>query len=219
VVSDLLSSAGTSGIRHAWRYRQLFENALRSRKLFETLGSLPDKLQWGRLRGEKWKRSIGVILSLWEGWCVFPAETQEYLKSSFENPPSLKKVEVKEDESKKMKWKTVNASTREDGTPAAEDEESYSEYTDDEEVDLRALDLEDIDGDPVVDAHIYYDGEEDTAVEDAPAKAPGPTTEAPEPPEVKTVGGFTVATTAIKPSRKRMRASDMFAGSGSDDGQ
>ncbi|CAK7240609.1 MAG: hypothetical protein STHCBS139747_002054 [Sporothrix thermara] len=90
VVSDILSASATSGIRHAWRFRQLFDTALRHHNVFATLGRLSDKLHWGRLRADKWKRSIGLVLDQWEGWSVFPAETQAFLVSSFENPPSIK---------------------------------------------------------------------------------------------------------------------------------
>ncbi|OAA67949.1 coatamer subunit protein [Niveomyces insectorum RCEF 264] len=93
VVSDLLSSSATSGVRHAWRFRQLFEAALRRRKVFEGLGLLAERLHWGRLRADKWKRSVGLVLSHWEGWSVFSAETQAYLVESFEHPPSAKKDE------------------------------------------------------------------------------------------------------------------------------
>ncbi|KAK6856258.1 coatamer subunit protein [Apiospora arundinis] len=91
VVSDILSSSATSGVRHSWRFRQLFETALRGRHIFEHLGLMAERLGWGRLRSDKWKRSVGLILSLWEGWCVFPAEAQELFTKSFENPPSLSK--------------------------------------------------------------------------------------------------------------------------------
>ncbi|KAK8100716.1 hypothetical protein PG999_011090 [Apiospora kogelbergensis] len=91
VVSDILSSSATSGVRHSWRFRQLFETALRGRHIFVHLGLMAERLGWGRLRSDKWKRSVGLILSLWEGWCVFPAEAQELFTKSFENPPSLSK--------------------------------------------------------------------------------------------------------------------------------
>lgn len=91
VVSDILSSSATSGVRHSWRFRQLFETALRGRRVFEHLGLMAERLGWGRLRSDKWKRSVGLILSLWEGWCVFPAEAQELFAKSFEDPPSLSK--------------------------------------------------------------------------------------------------------------------------------
>ncbi|KAK8034629.1 coatamer subunit protein [Apiospora rasikravindrae] len=91
VVSDILSSSATSGVRHSWRFRQLFETALRGRRIFEHLGLMAERLGWGRLRSDKWKRSVGLILSLWEGWCVFPAEAQELFTKGFESPPSLSK--------------------------------------------------------------------------------------------------------------------------------
>ncbi|EPE02797.1 coatamer subunit protein [Ophiostoma piceae UAMH 11346] len=93
VVSDVLSSSATSGIRHAWRFRQLFDAALRRRRIFEGLGLLAERLSWGRLRADKWRRSIGLVLSQWEGWSVFSAETHEHLVSSFEN--ALTKAEAK----------------------------------------------------------------------------------------------------------------------------
>ncbi|KAK4462703.1 U2 snRNP-associated SURP motif-containing protein [Cladorrhinum samala] len=108
VVSDILSSSSTSGIRHAWRFRQLFETALKNHKTFEMLGQMADKLNWGRLRAEKWKRSVGLLLTLWEGWCVFPVETHEYLVKSFEHPPPLKKhTDGGELELKDGRWKSV----------------------------------------------------------------------------------------------------------------
>jgi len=110
IVSDILASSSTSGIRHAWRYRQLVETALRNRKLFETLGTMADRFRWGRLRAEKWKRSVSLVLGLWDGWCVFTADTHEFLANSFENPPGLKKEgKADEDASKKGRWKTVEA--------------------------------------------------------------------------------------------------------------
>ncbi|KAI9864349.1 MAG: hypothetical protein M1813_003269 [Trichoglossum hirsutum] len=87
VVSDILSSSSTSGVRHAWRYRQLFETALRKKAIFEGLGRLDKELQWGRLRAEKWKRSVQSVLTLWEGWCVFPQPTQEHFSAVFASPP------------------------------------------------------------------------------------------------------------------------------------
>ncbi|KAL2266119.1 hypothetical protein VTJ83DRAFT_5471 [Remersonia thermophila] len=110
VISDILSSSSTSGIRHAWRYRQLFEAALRSRKTFEVLGLMAEKHTWGRLRAEKWKRSVGLVLSLWEGWCVFPVETHEEFVRSFENPPSARKETSGSESDKKAvrRWKTVD---------------------------------------------------------------------------------------------------------------
>ncbi|KAK0743199.1 hypothetical protein B0T18DRAFT_430532 [Schizothecium vesticola] len=113
VVSDILSSSSTSGVRHAWRYRQLLETALRNRRTFEILGAMADKSGWGRFRAEKWKRSVGLVLNLWEGWCVFPVETHSYFVSSFENPPLVQKEAGGGDETTKKasgRWKTVESS-------------------------------------------------------------------------------------------------------------
>lgn len=86
VVSDVLSASSSGAARRAWRYRSLFETALKRRKVFDRLGRMAERLGWGRLRAEKWRRSVGLVLSLWEGWCVFPAETQEAFVKGFENP-------------------------------------------------------------------------------------------------------------------------------------
>lgn len=120
VVSDILSTSSTSGLRHAWRYRQQFEAALRSRKVLEGLGLVPKKMDWGRLRADKWRRSISVVLEYWESWCVFSPETHAFFRDSFKNPPALmeedkgeKEQEEEEDKAgeapKKGKWKTVDA--------------------------------------------------------------------------------------------------------------
>lgn len=117
IVSDILSSSATSGVRHSWRYRQLFESALRERRVFEHLGMTAERLGWGRLRADKWKRSVGLILSLWEGWCVFPAETQELFVKSFENPPSLATAAAaaaKKAESQRQKQDASAASNEEE---------------------------------------------------------------------------------------------------------
>ncbi|KAI9734667.1 MAG: U2 snRNP-associated SURP domain-containing protein [Cirrosporium novae-zelandiae] len=117
IVSDILSSSSTSGVRHAWRYRQLFEIALKDHKIFEQLGRLDKVMEWGRLRAEKWKRSVSSLLSLWEGWCVFPQAMQEHFASVFTEPPltEQEKEEAAKAEKErsnsafvKSKWKAVD---------------------------------------------------------------------------------------------------------------
>ena len=117
LLSDILSASSTSGVRHAWRYRSLFESALLNRAIFPWLGRLEKELGWGRLRAEKWKRSITGLLALWEGWGVFMGTTHETFVSGFEKPPvtEREKVEeakrVEEDGKKKGKkgWKAVDS--------------------------------------------------------------------------------------------------------------
>ena len=123
LISDILSSSSTSGVRHAWRYRQLFETSLKRHLVFEHLGRLEKTLRWGRLRAEKWKRSVGSVLALWEGWCVFPQASQEHFVAVFEKPPltrreeeeeeKLREVEAEKERGGKGKWKSVEERARE----------------------------------------------------------------------------------------------------------
>lgn len=138
VISDILSVSATSGVRQAWRYRQLFEASLRSYNIFERLGNLERELGWGRLKIEKWRRSVGSLLNIWEGWSVFPHESHEHFVRSFEKPsldkdesarqqlgtqqtepgtsgPFLKQV--------KSRWKTVD----EEATASSSNEETSYE--------------------------------------------------------------------------------------------
>ncbi|KAK3332092.1 hypothetical protein B0T19DRAFT_414728 [Cercophora scortea] len=257
VISDILSSSSTSGIRHAWRYRQLFETALRSRKTFEMLGMMADKFNWGRLRAEKWKRSIGLVLSLWESWCVFPVETQEFFVSSFENPPLLKKQAAEnETEKKSNRWKTVEAASAVDRArpsgflPVSADQpaDQPEQPLNDSEYIARMLETGDTDGELSWYPQLQYssgaeelyseedlDGEPDEAfrmlmeklsstggdtamvdVAEATAQQQQQQPAATAKPEVKSIGGFRMSAIKAAPSKTRMRAVDMFAGSGSD---
>lgn len=111
LVSDILSSSATSGMRHAWRYRQLFESALKSSQVFEHLGRLEKDLKWGRLKAEKWKRSVGSLLHLWEGWCVFPQQSQEHFAQVFDKPP-LTEDELRQEREKSEAERASNAFAR-----------------------------------------------------------------------------------------------------------
>ena len=122
IISDILSSSSTSGVRHAWRYRQLFEAALKQSKVFENLGRLEKTMSWGRLRAEKWKRSVTSILGLWEGWCVFPQASQEHFSTVFTSPPLTAAEEAANTAAEKAsaavfaaksRWKTVDEKAQE----------------------------------------------------------------------------------------------------------
>lgn len=273
VISDVLSSSSTSGIRHAWRYRQLFETALRARKTFELLGMMADKLNWGRLRADKWKRSVGLVLSLWEGWCVFPVETHEFFVRSFENPPALRQKEAEKEEAEKKaaaaaaaasgaggKWKTVDApapqakatggflpvsALPESTVTEAEAGAGDSEYVErmletggdtDGEIMLPPNHMQyssgtdelysddDIDGMPDEDfmkllqkLTTKEDDDGDVVMGEA-APALASMTADPKTVEVKSavVAGFQISANKAAPTRKRMRAVDMFAGSDSE---
>ncbi|CZR42265.1 uncharacterized protein FPRO_09567 [Fusarium proliferatum ET1] len=228
VVSDILSSSSTSGVRHAWRFRQLFETSLKDRKTFETLGLMAERLKWGRLRAEKWKRSIHLVLNLWEGWCVFPVESQELFVKSFENPPSLVAVEKEDSEEKKGKWKMVEdgqlralpVSTVEEEEEndddvqgeAIDDDDVIGEPIDEDDIDGEPIDEDDIEGEPIDEDDVAGEPmDEDEAVGDE--LPPAPTDQPTTGTENKTKEG---PPQAGQP-RRRMRAVDMFADSDDSD--
>ena len=159
LISDILSTSSTSGVRHAWRYRSLFETALKAHKTFEHLGRLDKVLNWGRLRAEKWKRSVNSVLSLWEGWCVFPQASQEHFANVFTNPPltGIEEAKRKDDEEKerekekgRSKWKSVEDQKAE--VDAAEEAAAAAEQRRD------IMDV-DVDGEPMIDDAEDVDGE------------------------------------------------------------
>lgn len=174
LISDILSSSSTSGVRHAWRYRQLFEAALKRNRTFEHLGRLDKRMNWGRLRAEKWKRSIQSVLALWEGWCVFPQASQEHFGSVFASPPLTKQEEAakkageeaeKAAEKAKSRWKTVDERMAEREAEIAKRAEEEEKEEGEEE------DKMDVDGEPMIEDDGNLDGvpmEEDEDVDGEP---------------------------------------------------
>ncbi|KAL5315552.1 hypothetical protein ACEPPN_016420 [Leptodophora sp. 'Broadleaf-Isolate-01'] len=167
LISDILSSSSTSGVRHAWRYRSLFENALKARHTFEELGRMERKMSWGKLKAEKWKRSVGMVLSLWEGWCVFPVESQEGFVKAFNEPPRTKAEESearrREEEDREgerregsRRWKAVEVApaARNEGTEGGDAQDVEEEDVDGEPMD----EDEDVDGEPMLDDDGDLDG-------------------------------------------------------------
>ncbi|KAH7019438.1 hypothetical protein EDB80DRAFT_870086 [Ilyonectria destructans] len=232
VVNDILSSSATSGVRHAWRFRQLFETALKDRNVFETLGLMAEKLKWGRLRAEKWKRSVNLVLNLWEGWCVFPNESQELFVQSFEHPPSSNAGEKEDNGEKKGKWKLVEASQTGEGEAgermlpvSVEEADVPGELINDDDIDGEPVEEEDVEGEPIDEDDIEgepieeddIDGEpmdEDEAVGAEPPQQPPSPKEA-TGPEPRTIEEPSRAGGPLP--RKRMRAVDMFADSDDSD--
>lgn len=115
LISDILSASSTSGVRHAWRYRSLFESSLTGSQIFLRLGCLEKELGWGRIRSEKWRRSITGLLGLWESWGIFMGDVHRKLVAEFEQPikeaeEERKKAEEEETKKKaKSGWKAVEA--------------------------------------------------------------------------------------------------------------
>ena len=238
IISDILSSSSTSGVRHAWRYRQLFEASLRQHRVFEGLGRLEKVMGWGRMRAEKWKRSVLAVLMLWEGWCVFPQTSQEYFTAVFTNPPLTPEEEaasIAADKASvatsaaKSKWKTLDEKALLGKGIAApsplENEESMDTDVDGEPM----ADGEDLDGEPMDDEEI--DGEpmeEDNDNTDTahPAECPANPREDAAPmvnqagPELsgnhassKGISSEKQRDAPFSGRRRRPRAEDMFADS------
>lgn len=67
LISDILSNSSL-GIRNAWRYRQLFDVALREKGVFTHLGRVWKSSGWGRMKAEKFRR--GVVEGVLEWWEV-----------------------------------------------------------------------------------------------------------------------------------------------------
>lgn len=83
LISDVLGSSKTGGLKGAWRYKQLFEDAFIAHKTFERLGQLDKEQGWGRLRQDKWRRSVSVVLDCWQSWDVFPRDVLHSFKEKF----------------------------------------------------------------------------------------------------------------------------------------
>ncbi|KAJ6021308.1 hypothetical protein N7540_006812 [Penicillium herquei] len=214
IVSDILSSSATSGMRHAWRYRQLFESAFRAHKVFEHLGRLEKDLSWGRLKAEKWKRSVGTLLHLWEGWCVFPQESHEQFVQVFEQPPlnedELQKEEKAELEKAaafskgKSKWKAVdddNVPENLDADYSVPNETKMDVLEDESMSDIDGVPMEDSDLEDFEDGEAMEDDNSNLGEENTTDQTPSLIKAEPEGPD----------STSRRPRKARPKAEDMFA--------
>ncbi|KAK3696409.1 hypothetical protein LTR37_017980 [Vermiconidia calcicola] len=235
VISDILSASSTAGARNAWKYRQLFEAGFKARKTFEHLGKLDKELAWGRLRAEQWKRKIGVVFGIWEGWSVFSTEVHEELKQSFFDPPlneeemAAAQTQVEEEDKKKPeekwlgKFKRVGAT----GSPAASASPALVPVAASPERVVEDVDgkfLDDVDGMPLEED---VDGAPMDEVDGVPMEddldgtplggLDGTSDAKPTARDADGTIGFSTSAAKAngKPSgpRKRMRAEDMFADS------
>lgn len=235
LISDVLSNSSL-GVRAAWRYRQLFENALKEKKVFAHLGDIYRGSGWGRMKAEKFRRGVieGVVEG-WEKWCVFSQDTLTAFKAEF-NGESAKVVEKEVEVEKKRappgggRWKTVEVekSMFRPAAPAA--------VGPDEDVDGVPLVDEDVDGEPLVETDSEdEDGEMMDSEEPEPEPEPEPEVSpipepvgspmkepTPEPPKKVgfgmsmagfKMGGAQNAASLAAAKRKRPKAEDMFADS------
>lgn len=226
VISDILSAANNSGVRHSWRYRHLFENAFRSQKVFEHLGRLDKDFNWGRMKAQKWKDSVGYLLNRWEGMNCFTQSNQEHFTHVLEKPPLTEPESHKEKEKadaekaaaafakSKNRWKTVD----DDGQAGKFDptrpvsgsnQQAQPTFTEDES-------MSDIDGVPMEDSDHEMENDEGKPVdkvqlpsgnEDTQLQLPQQPTQSSDKPE-ESAGQQESETRRRKP---RPKAEDMFA--------
>ena len=232
VISDILSTSASAGVRHAWRYRSLFETQLRQQKIFAKLGRLDRDLGWGKLKADKWRRSVQSILSLWEGWSVFPHTSHEEFAEQFLNPPLTekeKKTAEAEQQSKDAelkrsknngKWRSVEDERAEHMQDVNMDDVDGVARVDEDD-DLKGKptesDLQDLDGVPMADSSDEEGtGEKptETSSEDPNVRSLAPTTIPEENDQSPSVPKSAVQMPSISgpgPKRQRPRAVDMFA--------
>jgi U2-associated protein SR140 len=180
LISDILMSSTTSGVRHAWRYRALFETALEAQRTFEYLGGVERELGWGRLKAEKWKRSVQNLLGMWEGWCVFPGDSQEGFFKAFVETPAGGKGERDDDEDggdsghtrKKMgtgKWKSVQDGGNSNDNGGFQDADPDAEMDDVDGAPMRDDDDDEaLDGEPLGDEDDILMGNTDEDLDGEP---------------------------------------------------
>jgi U2-associated protein SR140 len=225
LISDLLSSSSTSGVSHAWRYRQLFEAAIRSQHVFERLGLLEKEMGWGRLRAEKWRRAVTQILGLWEGWCVFSSKAQDDFMRGFTESAegkaekeTLRSAASKESREKnKTKWKAVEDRVDDIAVTSNVDEEAAANDVDGEPIDDVDVDV-DVDGELMEDDD--FDGEpmtDDVDILDSESTAKEPESNdsilVDSEAASQTQNGAGLESKASEARRRRPRAVDMFADS------
>lgn len=231
LLSDVLSNSSL-GIRNAWRYRGLVEQKLREAKVMESLGRTYHSPDWGRIRREKFRRLVVGVLSLWEGWNVFPQGTiEEFMRGFMDNgggerEGSEKKEGVEKEEvaqqKKKSRWKAVDTTTE----PAvnvdtlAKDGEEMVDGEEEEDVDgvLMVDDDENVDGVPLEDGDV--DDVDGVPMQDDEEEPKPPLLQENEPQKEEKKMGFGRMTFGVRAvgmgagppvKRKRPKAEDMFA--------
>ncbi|KAK3066237.1 hypothetical protein LTS18_001882, partial [Coniosporium uncinatum] len=110
IISDLLNSCVTAGVNRAWRYRQIFEAALRQRKVFEHLGRHPKALGMGIVKADRWRKIFQNVIDKWKELSVFSQEALDEFHETLFNPP----LTEKEQEEKEAARQTSQEKEREE---------------------------------------------------------------------------------------------------------
>ncbi|KAF3906226.1 hypothetical protein ABW20_dc0101793 [Dactylellina cionopaga] len=183
LISDVLSNSGL-GVRNVWRYRQYFDQRLREGKIFEGLAEVGEKENWGKIRQEKWRRSIQIVLTLWENWNIFPQTSHEALRFAFSEPNAPQVAASSSSDATKVENAPLAASTSvaksrwrtvaEDREPEqskfnpylADTTEKQAQDEEEEDVDGEELVEDDVDGEPMEEEDYDDDLDGEPMVED-----------------------------------------------------
>ncbi|OCK76661.1 hypothetical protein K432DRAFT_335284 [Lepidopterella palustris CBS 459.81] len=233
LISDILSTSSTSGVSGAWRYRQLFEAALKQRKVFDKLGRLDRDLQLGRISTHRWQSAVKYVLELWESWSAFSQEGMAQVRHIFFNPPlteaeeavvkaaeeaakaaeleakkKARREEVRKMKIKKLEARAKKASSSKDKPQTAQSEASGNPMDEDlgEIVEDGNLNGELIEED--VGGITTEKGPESDLVDDKAVESRVPSSDIPAQTQYETA--------AARARRQRPRAEDMFADSDDD---
>ena len=230
IISDVLSASSTAGARNAWKYRQLCETGFKTLQTFEHLGKLDKELAWGRLKAEQWKRKVGVVFGIWEGWSVFSSEVYDELKTSFLEPPLTEEekaaalAEAEREEKRKLdekfmgKFKRVGEHGSASPAPSSVVRNDEAQGSDVDGVPMDDVDgvamEDDIDGAPMEDVDgVPMDEDIDGMPLAVDAASEGLAANAAVEKKNEASSPATKASGKSVGPRRRMRAEDMFADS------
>lgn len=229
LIPDIIASALNSGVSSARVYRQLFEKTIDQRRVFEKLGKLDRKMGWGRMSTEKWKTNLKGELNRWKESCLFMPGAPEQWLETFLNPKisaeeeAQQKAREEEEERKKKesRWKAVKegeAKAREvemaDAPHASVDADENADGAPMEDEELDGMPMEEDNGAPMEEDEdvdgvpMAEDNGEPMPMDEDDTKPTSPTVVQSVEPASETGG--------VPAVRRRPRAEDMFADSGSE---
>ncbi|KAK4495589.1 hypothetical protein PRZ48_012857 [Zasmidium cellare] len=157
LINDILQNCATA--KNAWRYRVLFENAFKQRKVFQHIAQVPKEAGWGRLREEKWRRRIEALIDIWKQKNIFASDSfmifENAVKDQFDGNDASKTDSKKKSEDRLLgRFKRIDGvavSPSASASPAPPVQAPGSQYSAAETSGLDGEPMEDLDGEPMDD--------------------------------------------------------------------
>jgi U2-associated protein SR140 len=231
LISDLIATSPSSGVKNSWKFRPLFEALFKEHRVFERLGRLDAQMSWGKIRADRWRASIQNVLNIWEQWSAFSDTTQKMFVEQLRNPElspedkaaaEQKEKEQAQRKAKLEKWKAMKlkeaggsdevqeeVGEKKEGKEDAVDETGDLDVYGDEEMPDQEL---------VKDTPVKTDDPtSETMQEDpTPSKPPQPAIEVDEKAKETAMAFGMGLTKAALAKQRRPKAVDMFADSDED---